>query len=78
MIIAVAIEDKGKEGIGRIRLWHVPDAYAQSLHTFIEHTVQKGSQIRTDDWTGYEGIKKLGYNRSIASSEDTKRAHHII
>jgi len=63
MIVAVAVEDKGDEGIGRIRLGHLPDASAQSLHPFIHDTVQKGSRIRTDDWSGYEGIEKVGYTR---------------
>ena len=78
MIVLVAVEDKGDEGIGRIRLLHVPDASAQSLHPFIKNVVQKGSMIRTDDWLGYEGIEKLEYRRSIVSSEDTKLAHLVI
>lgn len=78
MIVVVAVEDKGDVGIGRIRLLHVPDASAQSLHPFIKNVVQKGSVIRTDDWLGYEGIEKLGYRRSIVSSEETKLAHLVI
>jgi transposase-like protein len=78
MIVAVAVEDKGDDGIGRIRLGHVPDASAQSLHPFIQDAIQKGSQIRTDDWAGYEGIEKIGYTRSIVSSEDAKLAHLVI
>ena len=78
MIVAVAVEDNGDEGLGRIRLGHVPDASAQSLHSFIENVVEEGSLIRTDDWSGYEGIEKLGYSRSIVLSEDTKLAHLVI
>ena len=78
MIVVVAVEDKGEEGIGRIRLCQVPDASAQSLHPFIQNAIQKGSVIRTDDWTGYEGIENLGYSRSVVSSVDTKLAHLVI
>jgi len=78
MIVAVAVEDKGEEGIGRIRLRHLPDASAESLHAFIKEVVQKGSQLRTDDWSGYEGIEKQGYNRTVISSEGIKLAHLVI
>lgn len=78
MIVAVAVEDKGNEGIGRIRLRHIADASAQSLHPFIQDSVQKEAQIRTDDWSGYDGIEKHGYARSIVKSEDTKLAHLVI
>ncbi len=78
MIVAVAVEDKGDEGIGRIRLRHIADASSESLHSFIQDAVQKTSCIRTDDWSGYEGIEKCGYTRRIVSSEDTKLAHLVI
>jgi len=78
MIVMVAVEDKGDEGIGRIRLSHVPDASAESLHSFIINAVKSGSQIKTDDWTGYEGIETKGYKRIVVASNDMKLAHLVI
>ncbi len=78
MVVAVAVEDKGDEGIGRIRIRHIADASAESLQPFIQDTVQEGACIRTDDWSGYEGIEKRGYSRRIVSSEDIKLVHLVI
>jgi transposase-like protein len=52
VIIAVAVEDKGKAGIGRIRLKYVGDASALTLKGFVEEVISKKSIIRTDGWTG--------------------------
>ncbi len=78
MIVMVAVEDKGDAGIGRIRLRHVPDASAKSLHSFIMDTVDDGSQIITDEWAGYEGIEKKGYRRTVVASKNMKLAHLVI
>lgn len=78
MIVMVAAEDKGSAGIGRIRLRYVSDASAKSLHSFIKDTIKKGSQLRTDDWAGYEGIEKKGYSRTVVPSMDMKLAHLVI
>lgn len=73
-LIVVAVEDLNplsKKGIGRIRLGHVPDASAKSLHGFISENVEQGSLIRTDGWKGYRGLESLGYQREIVV-EDKK------
>ena len=77
-LIAVAVEDKGAEGIGRIRLKHIEDASADSLEEFIKETVERGSTIRTDDWKGYNSIHAYGYGRIIEPSNDMILAHRII
>lgn len=77
-LVAIAVEDKGEEGIGRIRLKHIEDASGDSLEKFIEEMVEPGATIRTDDWNGYNGIKKLGYSHIIDPSNDMILAHRII
>ena len=56
-IVVVAAEEDGR-GIGRIRLRRVPDVSAASLHSFIEDSVTRGSEVHTDGWKGYlqEGL----------------------
>jgi hypothetical protein len=49
-LIAVAAEEDGN-GIGRIRLQHIPDASACSLHTFVLDSVDAGSVVHTDGCT---------------------------
>ena len=78
MLVMVAAEDKGSAGIGRIRLRCVSDGSANSLHSFIKDTIKKGSQLRTDDWSGYKGIEKKGYSRTVVPSTDMKLVHLVI
>lgn len=55
--------DKRKNGkyAGRVRLAVVPDRSAKSLCGFVEHTVEPGTLIVTDDWSSYVSLEKLGY-----------------
>ena len=49
---AVEIVDQGQ---GRIRLAHVRDYSADSLHAFIETTTAVDTIARTDGWSAYRG-----------------------
>jgi len=51
-LIAVAVEITGKK-IGRIRMKRIPDASRETLHGFIEETVEPDSVICTDGWPAY-------------------------
>jgi transposase-like protein len=77
-LIAVAAQEDG-EKIGRIRLQHIPDASARSLHPFVLAAVEPGSIVRTDGWEGYTGIKKLGYKHRITILARRKgQAHELL
>lgn len=77
-LVAVAVEDKGEAGMGRIRLAVVPDASQESLAAFAAQTVSPGSTIRTDDWSGYGTLQETGYPHTVAASHDLKIAHLTI
>jgi ISXO2-like transposase domain/Transposase zinc-ribbon domain len=62
VLIVVAAEADGK-GIGRIRLRHIPDASADSLHGFVGDAIEPGSTVHTDGWQGYQGLDQKGYHR---------------
>jgi transposase-like protein len=59
----------------------IPNASAQSLHSFITDNIEKGSEIITDSWKGYIGIEKLGFSRTIHiqknESDDDKLLPHV-
>jgi transposase-like protein len=76
VLVAVAVEDNGPEGIGRVRLMHVHDASAASLKGFISATIEQGSAVRTDDWSSYAGLE--GYSHVIAPANDMMLVHRII
>jgi len=63
-LIAIAAQCQGKK-IGRIRMQQVPDASAESLQGFIQESVNPGSVIRTDGWTGYAGLESKGYRHKV-------------
>src|SRR5271166_125709 len=65
-VLVVVAAQQAAKGIGRIRLARVPDASAKSLEAAITASVEPGSQVRTDDWRGYNGLDRLGYRREIA------------
>jgi hypothetical protein len=64
----MAVEDRGEDGIGRIRLGHLPDASSDSLSGFVGTLVAKGSAVKTDDGSGYLSLPSLGYQRWIMTS----------
>src|SRR5215471_16426950 len=52
---------KGGRYAGRIRLAIVADRGAEALCGFVESAVAPGTQIITDDWSGYAGLGRRGY-----------------
>ena len=76
-LVAIAVEDKAPEGLGRIRLAQVMDASADSLGGFVQDMIAPGSMVKTDDWSGYSKLLELGYERKILSSMDLKLPHLV-
>ncbi len=60
--VAIAVEDKGLEGIGRIRMGILQDVSADSLKTFIGQSIASGSMIITDGWKGYTEMHEYSHN----------------
>jgi transposase-like protein len=68
-LVAVAVEDKGDQGVGRIRMAVVPDASGKSLIGFVRASVVEGSGVRTDGWSGYSGLSAAGYDHVVESKD---------
>jgi transposase-like protein len=64
-LVLIAAQKDGKR-IGRIRLRRIRDASAGSLQPAITEAVEPGSMVRTDGWTGYNGLDQRGYAHEIA------------
>ena len=56
---------QAEKGIGRIRLSRVANAAGESLEPAVEQMVEPGSEIHTDGWCGYNGLKGLGYQHKV-------------
>lgn len=73
-IVVVAAEVRG-DGIGRIRLKHVPNTSGDSLSSFVKSVAAPGSEIVTDGWMGYSGLPDAGYvHRPTNLQGKSKRA----
>jgi transposase-like protein len=76
-MVLVAVEDKGPNKAGRIRLQHVPDGKGRTLDAFVESSVASGSVVRTDDYQGYAGLPALGYPREVVGPLELKLPHLV-
>ncbi len=68
--------NKRKDGryAGRVRLALVPDRSAKSLGGFIESRVTPGTWIIAEDWRGYAGLSKHGYEHMAVAERGDPRA----
>lgn len=78
-LVVVATECIGKQ-IGRVRFKCIPEASGEYLSQFIEETIEKGSTIITDGWTGYSFLKNSDkYKHEIKIISDSgKEAHELL
>jgi transposase-like protein len=76
-IVAIAAEVRGR-GPGRIRMAQIPDLSAPSLRRFVRDNVRRGSELRTDAWSGYNGIEVMGYRHIVTNILDTGDPAHVV
>lgn len=67
-LVVIAAETH-EDAIGRIRLRRVSDASAASLEAAVQESVEPGSVIFTDGWSGYNNLKPLGYHHEVVRQE---------
>ncbi len=46
---------------GRLRLYVIPNRKQETLNPMVQDNIQEGAEVRTDGWTGYDNLHKLGY-----------------
>lgn len=63
-LIVIATQFEGNK-IGRIRMNRVLDASAASLQAFIKESIEPGSVVYTDGWSGYTGLENNGYDHKV-------------
>ena len=81
-LVLIVAEDTPK-GIGRIRMSTVTDASRVVLTRTIQQMIEVGSTIRTDGWTGYNGLTNLGYvhlpmtNHNVKEEDVVEKTHLV-
>jgi len=82
VLVAAALEvlndGEKKERAGRLRLRIIPDASAVSLQGFIRAMVAPGARIRTDDWSGYQGLAHGGYEHEVVRPPEAEHVHRTF
>jgi hypothetical protein len=58
---STALPRRGGLYAGRLRLCVIPDRSAKSLEAFALESVQPGTHVTTDDWSGYGNLAAKGY-----------------
>jgi transposase-like protein len=84
LVVIAAQQDGAKTG--RVRMKQISDASSASLHAFITATIEPGSTVVTDAWTGYSGLEALGYSHQIINlskqrkspSDLLPRVHRVV
>jgi transposase-like protein len=66
-LVLIAAQAAGK-GIGRIRLARVASASGDNLCPAVTAAVDLGSTVCTDGWSGYNGLKDLGFKHEVIRS----------
>lgn len=76
-IVVVALEVRSPKGFGRVRMRRIPDVSGKSLVSFVCDVAEKGSEILTDGWSGYNELSKYGYKHERVVLSDTGDPAHI-
>ncbi len=74
-----ALPRRGGRYAGRLRLAVLPNRTAKTLTGFVLDSVEPGAMVVTDDWAGYDGLAKLGYEHlPVAEKGDPAVAEEYL
>ena len=76
-IVVIAVEIHAPKGFGRVRLRRVPDVSEASLVPFVCDVAEKGSEILTDGWGGYNRVSDCGYKHNRVYLADSGDPAHV-
>ena len=64
---------------GRLRLQVIPNRTQETLEPVVMANVQPRAEVRTDGWTGYDNLHKLGYRHNAVSvrGDHAKTGQHL-
>ena len=78
VLVAIAVEVRGRR-LGRIRLRKIDNAGANCLLPFVIESVESGSEIRTDAWSGYSRLQEHGFSHLVLNIKKSgQKAHEIL
>ncbi len=70
ILVAVAAEVNDKK-IGRIRMGVIENASSEHIHAFVLGSVESGSTVISDGWSGYNGLDSKGYSQEVLPRKES-------
>ena len=75
-LVAIAVEARAG-GPGRVRMQRIPDASKDVLTDFVLDHVQRGSEVRTDAWNGYNGVGERRFSHHVTNIKASGDPAHV-
>jgi len=75
--VVVAVERKGRK-LGRLRMQVIESCSADELTPFVKINIAAGSQITTDGWGAYNGLRKEGYTHKVIVQSKTDDKQSVL
>jgi len=76
-IVVIAMEVRSPKGLGHVRMRRIPDVSGESLVPFVCDVAEKGSEILTDGWRGYNKLSERGYRHRRVIPSDSGSPSHV-
>ena len=76
-IVVIALEVHLPKGFGRVRMRRIPDVSGESLVPFVCDVAERGSEILTDGWKGYNQLSKNGFKHDKIIISNTGNPAHV-
>ena len=69
----------GRSFIAGMRLQVIPNRKQETLEPAVLANIQKNAEVRTDGWTGYDNLRKLGYRHTAVPvrGDQAKTDQHL-
>ena len=75
-IVAIAVE--GDQAPERVRMRRIPNVKQDTLTEFVLDHVARGSEVRTDAWTGYDDIGRYRFSHLVTNLSTSGDPAHVI
>jgi len=74
-IVVIAVE--GDEAPERVRMRRIPNVKRDTLADFVLDHVARGSEVRTDAWTGYDEIGRYRFDHVVTNMSSSGDPAHV-
>jgi transposase-like protein len=75
-LVAIAVEAR-EGGPGRVRMQRIANATKDVLTDFVLDHVERASEVRTDGWTGYNGVGEHRFSHVVTNVSGCGDPAHV-